>query len=58
MKIKIKAKHVEIEYTEEVNNGSWPFMTGKTKSDGFDYTEKYMDCLQRLIDGVEQLLKA
>lgn len=59
MRIKIKAKQVEIEYEEDSGNEqtSYFFMTGKDKKGDFGYTEKYMECLQKLIDGVEQLLE-
>jgi hypothetical protein len=59
MKIRIKAKDVEIEYEEEGRkDASYYFMTGKCDKGDHSMTDKYMACLQQLIDSVEQLLKA
>lgn len=58
MKIRIKAKQVEIEYEEGASDIDWYFMTGKDGKGSYEETDKYMECIQKLIDGVEQLLKA
>ncbi len=56
MKIRIKAKDVEIEYEESVDKSDYYFMLGKGEKGNVDYSDKYMKCLKMLVDSVDQLL--
>ena len=56
MKIRVKAKDVEIEYEEPTPETGYFMMTGNDK-DGKRYGQ-LLTAIQTLIDGAEKLLKA
>jgi hypothetical protein len=53
MNIRVKAGDIEIEYAQLMEATQWPFLLGKND----ESSDKFIDRIQTLINGVDQLLK-